>query len=328
MRLVNSGVGLLPQGNPQRHLFETIAEDFPAIAAPPVTVVAEGPPEVLEALAPTIANLEHVTSVDPVSDRQDTSSGTPTPVSVLGVRVAGDQNSDAARAVVTDVRALTAPVVAAGTPVYVTGESAQLVDFLDDIVDRAPWAILIVVVATFALLFLLTGSVLIPVKALAMNVVSLGAAFGVLVWGFQDGHLEGLLDFTSTGGIETFIPPLVLAFGFGLAMDYEVFLLARIKELKDGGLTNDEAVVAGLQRSGRIISSAALVIIVVFSGFVFGELLVIKETGVALAVAVAIDATLVRMLLVPATMTLLGEWNWWAPAPLRRLHERIGLREG
>ena len=113
--------------------------------------------------------------------------------------------------------------------------------------------------------------------------------------------------------------------GFGLAMDYEVFLLSRIKEFRDKGMSNDEAVVAGLQRSGRIITSAALIVVLVFSGFVAGELLVIKQTGVALAVAVAIDATLVRCLLVPATMTLLGEWNWWAPAPLRRLHDRLGL---
>jgi RND superfamily putative drug exporter len=146
------------------------------------------------------------------------------------------------------------------------------------------------------------------------------------VWVFQDGNGEALLGFKSTGGIETIIPILVVALGFGLAMDYEVFLLSRIKEFRDKGMANDDAVVAGLQRSGRIITSAALIVVLVFSGFVAGELLVIKQTGVALAVAVAIDATLVRCLLVPATMTLLGEWNWWAPAPLRRLYDRIGMR--
>ena len=176
------------------------------------------------------------------------------------------------------------------------------------------------------LLFLLTGSILVPIKALLINVVSLGASLGVLVWVFQDGHGESLLGFASPGGIETIIPILVVALGFGLAMDYEVFLLSRIKEYRDKGMSNNEAVVAGLQRSGRIITSAALIVVLVFGGFVAGELLVIKETGVALAVAVAVDATLVRCLLVPATMTLLGEWNWWAPAPLRRLHDRLGLR--
>ena len=178
--------------------------------------------------------------------------------------------------------------------------------------------------ATFVLLFLLTGSILVPIKALMINVVSLGAALGVLVWVFQDGHGESLLGFKSTGGIETIIPILVVALGFGLSMDYEVFLLSRIKEFRDKGMENNEAVVAGLQRSGRIITSAALIVVLVFSGFVAGELLVIKQTGVALAVAVAIDATLVRCLLVPATMTLLGEWNWWAPAPLRACTTGLG----
>jgi RND superfamily putative drug exporter len=135
------------------------------------------------------------------------------------------------------------------------------------------------------------------------------------------------MSFDSTGGIETLIPVLIVALGFGLSMDYEVFLLARMKELRDAGLPNDEAVAAGLQRSGRIITSAALVIVVVFLGFAAGQLLVIKQTGVGLAVTVAVDATLVRLILVPATMTLLGEWNWWAPRPLRRLHARLGLRE-
>ncbi len=141
----------------------------------------------------------------------------------------------------------------------------------------------------------------------------------MLVLIFQDGRFESVLNFESVGGIEVIIPILVVALGFGLAMDYEMFLLSRIKEFKDKGLSNNEAVVVGLQRSGRIITSAALIVVLVFSGFALGDLLVIKETGIALAVAVAIDATLVRCLLVPATMTLLGEWNWWAPGPLRRL---------
>jgi RND superfamily putative drug exporter len=159
-------------------------------------------------------------------------------------------------------------------------------------------------------------------------VVSLGATFGVLVLVFQDGHLEWLLRFSSAGGIDTTIPALVLAFAFGLSMDYEVFLLSRIKEAHDQGADNDTAVVQGLQRSGRIITSAALTVAIVFAGFASGQLLVIKEVGVALTMAVTVDATLVRMLLVPATMTLLGEWNWWAPRPLRALHQRLGIREG
>jgi RND superfamily putative drug exporter len=199
-------------------------------------------------------------------------------------------------------------------------------DFTHAIATQAPAAIAVVIVATFVLLFLLTGSILVPIKALLINVVSLGASLGVLVLVFQDGRFESLLNFSSVGGIEAIIPILVVALGFGLAMDYEMFLLSRIKEYRDQGMSNNEAVVMGLQRSGRIITSAALIVVLVFGGFALGDLLVIKETGIALAVAVAIDATLVRCLLVPATMTLLGEWNWWAPAPLRRLHDRLGLR--
>ena len=278
-------------------------------------MVADAGTAEVDAWASSVADLEGVRGVDP--------AGTVGDYSVLGVRVDGD---DPAGSVAVDV----VRQIRDDRPdfdTWVTGQAAGQVDFTAALGERVPWAVGLVVLATFVLLFLMTGSVLIPLKALLMNVVSLGASIGVVVWGFQDGNLEGLLDFTSTGAIETIIPPLVLAFGFGLAMDYEVFLLSRIKEFRDAGLSNDDAVVAGLQKSGRIITSAALIIVLVFSGFVVGDVLVIKQTGVALAVAIAIDATLVRVLLVPATMTLLGEWNWWAPAPLRRLHARLGIAE-
>ena len=160
-----------------------------------------------------------------------------------------------------------------------------------------------------------------------MNTLSLGATFGVLVLVFQDGHGSGLLGFTPTGALETWVPVVVFAFAFGLSMDYEVFLLSRVKELYDSGMSNDKAIEVGLQRSGRIITSAALLVFIVFLGFAAGRLLGIKQLGLALATAVAVDATVVRCLLVPATMTLLGDRNWWAPGWLRRLHTRIGLRE-
>jgi RND superfamily putative drug exporter len=211
---------------------------------------------------------------------------------------------------------------------WITGEAAILIDFKHEVSSRAPWALLLVALATFALLFAMTGSLLVPLKALVMNTLSLGASFGALVLIFQEGHLSGLLGFESTGGLETWVPVLVFSFAFGLSMDYEVFLLARVKELYDSGLSNDEAVEVGLQRSGRIITSAALLMIIVFAGFAAGKMVSIKEVGVAMAIAVAVDATLVRCLLVPATMTLLGDLNWWAPAPLRRLHAWIGLTEG
>jgi len=228
---------------------------------------------------------------------------------------------ETARAVVLAVRAQRP-----GFPVWVTGQAAHQIDFTAALVERVWWVVGVVALATFVLLFLMTGSVVIPVKALLTNALSLAAALGVLVWAFQDGHLSGLLGFTSVGGIETYVVALVLAFAFGLAMDYEVFLLSRVTELHVQGMATDDAVRWGLQRSGRIITSAAAIIVFVFVGFVAGRLLVIKEVGFALAVAVSIDATLVRCLLVPATMTVLGRWNWWAPAPLARLHRRLMIR--
>ena len=208
---------------------------------------------------------------------------------------------------------------------WVTGPAAILVDYKAQLGEDVWAALLFVVAATLVLLFLLTGSVLIPIKALLMNMLSLGATFGILVLVFQDGRFEEFLGFSSTGGIESTIPVIIFAFAFGLSMDYEVFLLSRIKEFHDQGYDNDDSVRLGLQRTGRIITSAALLIVVVFAGFIVGDLLAIKQTGVALAVAVTIDATLVRIILVPATMTLLGELNWGAPAWLRRLHDRVGV---
>ncbi|HVN12309.1 MAG TPA: MMPL family transporter [Kineosporiaceae bacterium] len=331
LRLVSSGVALLPLSSPSRRLFDDVAARFPRANGASVTVVSTWRPEQLARWAQDagLARIPGVTGLDPVRVQANGRQS----VSVLGIRTAGtrtvgslavpDPTSDQARAVVRAVQAREP----AGEPLWVTGQAAFVDDFLDDVRARAPYAIGVVVLATFVLLFLLTGSVLVPVKALVLVVVSLSASFGVLVWGFQQGHLGGVLDFTSTGGVETAIPVLLVALGFGLSMDYEVFLLSRIKEFHDAGLSNDEAVAAGLQRSGRIITSAALIIVVVFAGFAAGKLLVIKETGIGLAVVVAVDATLVRLILVPATMTLLGEWNWWAPGPLRRLHQRLGLRE-
>jgi uncharacterized membrane protein YdfJ with MMPL/SSD domain len=192
---------------------------------------------------------------------------------------------------------------------------------------RLPFVVGFVVLATFVLLFLMTGSVVVPAKALAMNVLSLSASFGALVWVFQDGHLAGLLGFTPTGSVEIVVPVLVFAFAFGLSMDYEVFLLSRIKEAYDRTGDNDLAVAAGLQRTGRLVTTAALLMAAVFGGFAAGDMLAVKQVGVGLVLAVALDATLIRLLLVPATMKLMGRWNWWAPVALRRLHERLGLRE-
>ncbi|WP_434080647.1 MMPL family transporter [Sanguibacter sp. Z1732] len=244
---------------------------------------------------------------------------------LLGVRVdTDDPGGPLATDVVEQIRQLRESEPSLPT-FWVYGEGANQVDFTQALLDGLPYAAAVVVLAVFILLFLMTGSLLIPAKALVVNLLSLAASLGITTWIFAEGHLEGLLNFTSVGGLESYVVAVAVAFGFGLAMDYEVFLLARIKEIYDATGDNDHAVKYGLQRSGRIITSAALVIIVVFLGFVTGDLLAIKQAGVALAVTVFIDATLVRMLLVPASMTLLGHYNWWAPRPMRALYARFGI---
>jgi RND superfamily putative drug exporter len=315
MHMRNSSIELLPTDHPERQFFETLAARFPASDSPTVQVVGRATPQEMTGLAEKLSGTSGVARVD-------TPQALDSQYSLVNVYTAdADPAAPEGRAVVQEARD-----ISPGYRTWVDGQPAHLVDFTESLAKQAPWAIGVVVLASFVLLFLMTGSVLIPIKALLMNVVSLGASLGVLVWIFQEGHLKGLLGFTPAGGIETSIPPLVIAFGFGLAMDYEVFLLARIKEAHDAGLSNDDAVVAGLQRTGRIITSAALIVVAVCLAFVTGQLLVIKQTSVALAVAVAVDATLVRMLLVPATMTLIGEWNWWAPRPLARVYRRFGVR--
>jgi RND superfamily putative drug exporter len=315
MKLTSSGVELLPTSAPQRVFFERLDTDYPALQGADVTVVAEAPLATVQSWATTTV------SALPGVEGVTTTALTPDLTSVA-VRVRG-KALDPASATVVDRLRTDRPAFTT----YVTGASASQQDFITSMVSRAPYAVGLVVLGTFVLLFLMTGSLVVPLKALLLNVVSLGAALGVLVLTFQDGHLQGLIGFSSVGAIEALIPFLVLAFGFGLSMDYEVFLLARIAELYRAGVPNDRAVALGLQRSGRIITSAALLIVIVFAGFAAGQLLIIKEIGVALVVAVVLDATLVRMLLVPATMTLLGRWNWWAPAPLARWHARHGITE-
>ena len=213
------------------------------------------------------------------------------------------------------------------TLLVVGGIAAELIDVKARISQRLPFAALLVVGATLVLLFLMTGSVMVPIKAVVMNVLSLAASFGALAWVFQEGHLSGALAFDSVGALDLWMPILILIFAFGLSMDYEVFLLSRIKEVHDETGDSDLAVAVGLQRSGRIITAAAILIVIVFTGFAAGEVLAVKQLGVGLAIAVLVDATIVRILLVPATMKLLGERNWWAPAPLRRFHQRYGLHE-
>jgi RND superfamily putative drug exporter len=226
--------------------------------------------------------------------------------------------------VVTAIRATPGPD---GAEVLVTGRPAADLDQLASLGSRLPWMALYVGLVTFVLLFLAFGSVVLPLKAIVMNIVSIGASFGVVVWVFQDGHLANLLGFTATGFLEPTNLILMLAILFGLSTDYEVFLLSRVREEWDRAGDNTEAVTAGLQRTGGIITAAALLLIIVVGGFATGGAATIKMLGLGTVVAVAVDAALVRTLLVPATMRLLGRFNWWAPGPLARVYRRYGLRE-
>ncbi|HEY7046093.1 MAG TPA: MMPL family transporter [Jatrophihabitantaceae bacterium] len=243
----------------------------------------------------------------------------------VDVTYRGQALDGTAKDVLKDVRATPRP--AHVQDVLVGGSTAQVVDRLHSLGSRLPWMALVVVLATFVLLFLAFGSLVLPIKALLMNVLSLGASFGVVTWIFQSGHLSGLLGFTPTGTVEATQPVLVLAIIFGLSMDYEVFLLSRVREQYDATGDNRLAVATGIQRTGRIITAAALLLMVVIGAFSASPITFIKLIGVAMLVALVVDATIVRMILVPATMRLLGTANWWAPRPLRRFYARYGFRE-
>jgi RND superfamily putative drug exporter len=316
-RLQNSGLESLPRSSESRQLFETVEDRFQGGGTDPVVVVVESAPG-----NPLVADYLRRVERLPGVARVEARPGTPPRITVLDVVPEGDSEGPVATRLVQRIRALERPVAGG-----VTGPAAFLVDYRDSLAGRLPYALGLIGLATFALLFLMTGSVVVPVKAIVMNVLSLGASFGALVWVFQDGHLSGLLGFDPPGMVDITVPVLIFVFAFGLSMDYEVFLLSRIKEAWDQTGDNDRAVALGLQRSGRIVTSAAALIVVVFLGFAAGELLTIKEVGLGMAIAVVLDATVVRMLLVPATMKLMGRWNWWAPPALRRLHDRFGLAE-
>ena len=230
--------------------------------------------------------------------------------------------SPAGEHLVKGVRALPAPF-----RVQVGGPSAQLVDAKSSIFERLPLAAGLIGLVTFTVLFLFTGSLLVPVKAVVLNLLSLSATFGAMVWIFQEGHLASLLHFTATGTIDTTTPILMFCVAFGLSMDYEVFLLSRIKEEHDRTGDNVASVAAGLERTGRIVTAAAALLALVFLAFATSQVTFIKLFGIGLAMAVLVDATLVRAVLVPAFMRLAGDANWWAPGPLRRFHDRFGISE-
>ena len=228
--------------------------------------------------------------------------------------------SAGARAIVSSLRRLSSP---AGSQLLV---DAFDIDFTDFIVQRIPLAVAYVLLVTYIVLFLLTGSVVLPLKAVVMNILSIGASFGAMVWIFQLGHLSSLLNFTPAA-LDPSVPVLLFCIVFGLSMDYEVLLISRIQEEYRRSEDTTAAIAEGLERSGRLITGAAAIMVAVFLAFALANVVIIKAIGVGLAIAIAVDATLVRALIVPALMRLLGRANWWAPKPLARLYRRVNLGE-
>ncbi len=228
-------------------------------------------------------------------------------------------NRDEGKALVTDLRASSGVLASPdGTTVLVGGGAADVTDVVDRVSADFPRTALFIIVSTYLVLFVLLRSIVLPFKALVMNTLSIVASFGALVWIFQDGNLSALLGFQPLGFVETTQPVILFCVLFGLSMDYEVFLLTRMKEVWDRTGDNVEAVAGGMERSGRIVSSAALIVVLVAGSFAFADIVLIKALGIGMAIAVALDATIIRALLVPATMRLLGDWNWWMPAALER----------
>jgi RND superfamily putative drug exporter len=317
IRFITADARVLPQSASAHQVQNELDTQFPPNRTTPLEVVAGAPASSAEirTLSDRIARLPDVSAVAPAQP-----AGRET--SLLEVVPVHDPLSGATKQLVRDVRAI-------HTPYYlgVAGQTASYLDLEHSLGAHLPAVLAVVVAATLIVLFLMTGSVVLPLKAVVMNALNLSAVFGILVLIFQHGNFQGLLGYHSVGALDATQPILLFAIGFGLATDYGVFLLARIKEAHDAGAPNAEAVALGLERTGRIVTAAALLFAVAVGAFATSQIVFIKELGIGTALAVLLDATVIRALLVPSLMALLGPLNWWAPRPLRRLHQRIGLRE-
>ncbi|MFK0048008.1 MMPL family transporter [Streptomyces sp. NPDC090741] len=309
----------LPETAASHLVQQQIRDGFPGSPGAGLTVLTEGAagPADLAAYRDRLAALPGVRVDGPVS------SGSRPGYAYISVVTDGEPVGRQAQDLVGEVRKVDAPFDTA-----VTGQAAVLVDAQKAIAEKLPAALALVVLATLLLVFLLTGSVLIPVQAVLLNALSLTAMFGAVVWVFQDGHLSGPLSFTSTGDIETTLPVLMFCIAFGLSMDYGVFLISRIKEEYERTGDHEGAVRTGLVRTGGLITAAAVILAVVMVAIGSSRVTNTKMLGLGIALAVLMDALVVRSLLVPAVMKLTGRATWWAPGPLRRLHERFGLSEG
>ncbi len=334
IRLANADTTALPPQSESRRGYDMLVRDFPGqeqSALPIVLYFADGDPlrtgrdaEVF-ALSRKIAALPDVLRVEaPFDDAGHVlpqAAVTGPHIVVMRAVTARPGASDEARDLVRAIRALPDP---AGGEVLVSGQSAFDIDTINFIETHAVRAVAFIVVLTYVALFLLLGSVVLPLKAVLMNLLSISASFGAMVWVFVEGHFSQLMNFTPQA-LDPSVPVILFCIVFGLSMDYEVLLLSRIQEEYKRTNDNTRAVAEGLERSGRLITAAAGIMVAVFTGFALADVVIIKSIGVGMAVAVAIDATLVRALIVPATMRLLGDLNWWAPSPIARMHRWLVL---
>lgn len=318
--LRNSLFDLLPIHNEQRILYEDLAREVPRTGLPPLRVVAKDTtPEQLDKwMATHVADLKgvsHVFAAAPLGDTKDSAA-------IVQLET-DDPGSHEAEDVVREVRAQPHDFER-----FVVGQAANQIDFIDSLVEGLPWVLSVLVAITIFLLFMMSGSVVIPFQALVINTLSLMATLGITTLVFVDGIGVELLGAKQLPGLESYVIVMLMCFGFGLSMDYELFLLSRMKEVWDETSSAKRSVIEGLSRSGRIVTSAATILVFVFLCFVTGNMIVLKQVGFILAVAVAFDATIVRMVLVPSVMALFGRANWWAPGPLRRWHNRVSEKLG
>ncbi|MEO9324350.1 MMPL family transporter [Nocardioides sp. C4-1] len=309
---------VVPEGESGRVVADTLTDSYGGAGTTPVTVAVEGDAGDAGALAREASGLPGVLApAEPV----DLGGGT----WQVDLTVDGDPAGETARGVVHEVRDLADDT---GTDALVAGPAAEFIDQQDAIASSLPLAAGLLVVLTMLVLWLMTGSVVLPVKAIVMNVLTVGVSLGALTWVYQDGRFTDLLGYTPNGGIEPTDFLVAAALVFALSTDYGVFLLGRIREAREAGLAEREAVAVGLGRTGAVVTAAAILLAVAIGAFSTSEISFIQQIGVATAVGVLVDAFVVRSLLVPALMGLMGKWNWWSPMWLRRVHDKVGFSEG
>jgi RND superfamily putative drug exporter len=318
IKFISVDASVLPASASARQVDNALATQFAPNRTSPLELVA-GAPSGSSQIGRLEARLHSLSGVSAVAPAQTVGQS----LSLISVAPVHPPLSDATQRLVRDVRSLDESFY-----LGVAGQTASYVDLEQSLGAHLPAVLAVVIGSTLIILFLMTGSVVLPVKAVLMNALTMSAVFGILVLIFQDGNLQSLLSYRSEGALDATQPILLFAIGFGLATDYGVFLLTRIKEAHDAGMPNSEAVATGLERTGRIVTAAAVLFAVAVGAFATSQIVFIKELGVGIALAVLIDASIVRALLVPSLMQLFGPWNWWAPRPLRRLHRSIGVDEG